>query len=104
MYEECQKKWVFNQTHPLDQRSDKKLGNQKQITTSSSHKTTGGTTSSSVGKPVGKGKGKGRGQDSAGKWMMYGEQGQPIDIDCRKMMSEERCFICQRRGISAKTA
>ncbi|PBK85141.1 hypothetical protein ARMGADRAFT_1036626 [Armillaria gallica] len=59
MYKEHQKKWVFDQTHPLDQHSNKKLGNQKQITASSSYKTTWGTTSSSMNKLTGKGKGNG---------------------------------------------
>ncbi len=59
MYKECQKKWVYNQMHGMDQHGDKKSGNQKQITATSSNKNTaGGTTSSSTSKVMGQGQGR----------------------------------------------
>ncbi len=99
MYKEHQQKWVYNQTHGNDQCSDKKSGNQKQITTTSSNKnTTGGTTSSSTNKMAGEGKG----HDSAGRWATYGGAGRPMDIDRVKHMSEGLCFICHKKGHISK--
>ncbi len=93
MYEERQKKMVYDQTHRTDQRGDKK--NFKQITATSSNKnTTGGATSSSTSKLTGDGKGC----NSGGRWiptkrMTYGGAGEPMQIDQAKKMKEERCFL-----------
>ncbi|PBK87799.1 hypothetical protein ARMGADRAFT_1121388 [Armillaria gallica] len=92
MYKECQKKYVYDQTHGTDQCSPKKpQGNQKQITATSSNKNTaGGMTSFSTGKSAGDNKG----HDSVGKWMTYGGAEKLMDIDRWKYMSEGRCFTC----------
>ncbi len=87
MYKEHQKKLVYDQAHRSDQRGDKRyLGNQKQITATSSNKnTTGGVTSSLVGKMTSDGKG----HDNRGQWVTmkgttYGGAGEPMQIDAKK--------------------
>ncbi len=101
MYEEWQKKLVYDQAHGSKQCGDKRyLGNQKHITATSSNKnTTGGTTSSSAGKMTGNGKGR----DSGGRWITmkgttYGGAGEPMQINRAKKMKEGRCFICDKHG------
>ncbi len=82
-------------THGNDQRGEKKLGNLKQITaTSSNKKTTDGATSSSTGKQASNAKG----HDSARRWMIYGGAGKPMDIDRQKYMKQGLCFLCRGKG------
>ncbi len=99
MYEEWEKQKAYNQAHRINVRHDQKklLGNQKQITATSSYKNTaGGTTSSSLGKTTGNDKGC----DSSGRWTTFRGQGKPMDIDARKQKqhSEGRCFRCDKKG------
>ncbi|KAK0232497.1 hypothetical protein EDD85DRAFT_956371 [Armillaria nabsnona] len=76
-------------------------GNQKQITIPSSKNTTGGATSSSMGKVGANDKGR----DSAGQWQTvkgttYGGTGEPMQIDTKKekQRSEGHCFRCDEKG------
>lgn len=103
MYDERQKQRVFNETHDLDTCHKKHPGNQKQITATSSNKTTGGATSSSTGKAGSSNKG----QDSGGQWVpvtmkTYGRQGEPMQVDQAKYMKEGLCFICRKKGHISK--
>ncbi|SJK97324.1 uncharacterized protein ARMOST_00576 [Armillaria ostoyae] len=91
MYEEHQKKWVFDQTtgtshetHPLQ----KGHGN-----TATSNNKAGGITSSSLAKLAS----TAMNCDAApGKWTTYGRAGQPMDIG--KLQAEGRCFRCHEKG------
>ncbi len=107
MYKERQRDHTYNEAHNIGQRdqgNDKKPGNFKQITaTSSSKNTAGGTTSSSGGNS---------GWDAQGQWhsvaqKTFGGQGQPMDVDAReekkqKQRNKGRCFRCNEKGHLSK--
>ncbi len=103
MYEEQQRDRAYNEAHGIgqhDRGNNKRLGDQKQITaTSSSKNTAGGATSAS---------GSDKGRDAQGRWhsvttKTYGGMGQPMDIDVRnekkqKQRNEGCCFKCDEWG------
>ncbi|SJL06853.1 uncharacterized protein ARMOST_10195 [Armillaria ostoyae] len=92
MYEERQKKWVFDQT--VGGRSAPAKG----ITATSLPKT-GGATSSTPAKPAGSSSAqKPSGRDSAGRWTTHPGQGLPMSIDAQKLRDEGRCFRCKEKG------
>ncbi|SJL08935.1 uncharacterized protein ARMOST_12310 [Armillaria ostoyae] len=98
MYEEQQKKWVFDQTIGAHS------GQTKSITTTSSPKT-GGATSSTPAKSAGSSNTpaqKQGGQDSAGRWTTHPGQGLPMSIDAQKLRDEGRCFRCKEKGHLSK--
>ncbi len=96
MYEEREQNKAYNDAHNIDTRQDKKLGNFKQITATSSKSTTGGATSSSMGKTTGSEKG----HDMGGRWMTPTGMDTKMQIDARKQKqrNEERCFKCDEKG------
>ncbi|SJL15452.1 uncharacterized protein ARMOST_18950 [Armillaria ostoyae] len=96
MYEERQKKWVFDQT--IGGRAPQKSG-----TTATSLPKTGGTTSSTPAKPAGNSNApKTGGRDSAGRWTTHPGQGLPMSIDAQKLRDEGRCFRCKEKGHMSK--
>ncbi|SJL01319.1 uncharacterized protein ARMOST_04639 [Armillaria ostoyae] len=110
IYEERQKKWVFNQTignhhdNRNDNRNDNRHAGQTKNTnpTATSHPKTGGTTSSSTGKPTGPTGGQ---RDAGGRWLArpgttYGGQGAPMDIG--QMRTKGLCFRCHKQGHLSK--
>ncbi len=100
MYEERERNKAYNQMHGLENR-DKKPGNFKQITATSSNKnTTGGMTSSSMGKTGGQDKGR----DAGGRWTTPTgtEARMQIDAKKQKQRSEGRCFKCNEKGHLSK--
>ncbi|SJL02938.1 uncharacterized protein ARMOST_06279 [Armillaria ostoyae] len=101
IYEERQKKWVFDQTvggrssNPPKTHTAPSTG-----TTATSHNKTGGTTSSSSGKPTSSAPNTG-GHDASGRWLTrtgttYGGQGTPMDIG--QMRAKGLCFRCHKQG------
>ncbi len=94
MYEERQKKWVFDQVNPLNQCDAQPTGHQKTITATSSQSRAGGAISSLTAKPTAQGQGHNAGM---GRWTTYGGQGALMDIDQQKHMSEGRCFLCHKK-------
>ncbi len=100
MYEECTKDNVYQKTHGLEQRYNNRRPqtNQKPNTATSSKPATGGATSLSPGKLPD------RLRDSRRQW--YTPKGKDADmqIDAQrsKLMSEGRCFRCQKKGHLSK--
>ncbi|SJK98935.1 uncharacterized protein ARMOST_02213 [Armillaria ostoyae] len=97
MYEERQKKWVFDQT----------IGNRpapkNQGTTATSLPKTGGATSSTPAKPAGNGNApKPSGRDTVGRWTTHPSQGLPMSVDAQKLHDEGRCFRCKEKGHLSK--
>ncbi|SJL18642.1 uncharacterized protein ARMOST_22239 [Armillaria ostoyae] len=93
MYEERQKKWVFDQT----------VGNRpapkNQGTTATSLPKTGGATGSTPPKQAGNSSApKPGGRDSAGRWTTHPGQGLPMSVDAQKLRDEGRCFRCKEKG------
>ncbi|SJL17461.1 uncharacterized protein ARMOST_21012 [Armillaria ostoyae] len=93
MYEERQKKWVFDQTiggRPAPQNKG---------TTATSQPKAGGATSSTPAKPAGNSSApKQGGRDSAGRWTTHPGQGLPMSINAQKLRDEGRCFRCKEKG------
>ncbi|SJL10465.1 uncharacterized protein ARMOST_13851 [Armillaria ostoyae] len=97
MYEERQKKWVFNQTIGA------RTGQNKGITaTATSQSKTDGTTSSTPAKPPSSSSATTGGRDSAGRWTTHPGQGLPMSIDAQKLHSEGQCFRCKEKGHMSK--
>ncbi|SJL15524.1 uncharacterized protein ARMOST_19024 [Armillaria ostoyae] len=97
MYEERQKKWVFDQT--IGGRS----APQNRGTTASSIPKAGGATSSTPPKQTGNSNAqKTGGRDSAGRWTTHPGQGLPMSIDAQKLRDEGRCFRCKEKGHMSK--
>ncbi|SJL14416.1 uncharacterized protein ARMOST_17872 [Armillaria ostoyae] len=98
MYEERQKKWVFDQTIGGRANPAKNTG-----TTATSLPKTGGATSSTPAKPAGGSKpNTSGGRDSAGRWTTHPGQGLPMSIDAQKLRDEGRCFRCKEKGHMSK--
>ncbi|PBK67358.1 hypothetical protein ARMSODRAFT_1020836 [Armillaria solidipes] len=99
MYEERQKKWVFDQvTNPShdSQPSQKEHG-----TTATSNNKAGGMTSSLSGKPMSSTPWElGMGRWQTVKTTTYGGTGEPMDIG--KLWAEGRCFRCHEKGHLSK--
>ncbi|SJL08497.1 uncharacterized protein ARMOST_11861 [Armillaria ostoyae] len=97
MYEERQKKWVFDQT--IGGRS----APQNRGTTAPSAPKAGGATSSTPAKQAGNSSApKAGGRDSAGRWTTHPGQGLPMSIDAQKLRDEGRCFRCKEKGHMSK--
>ncbi len=100
MYEERTKDGVYAQTHfePRNNHRRPPAPNQKAYTATSSKTTAGGMTSLSTAKQ------NDRPRDDRGKW--YTPKGadtqMQIDAQCSKLMSEGRCFRCQKKGHLSK--
>ncbi len=93
MYEECTKDYVYAKTHGLEQRFDNRKPPPKTFNTAtSSRPAAGGATSSSANKSTDKPR------DARGQW--YTPKGKDTDmqINRSKLMSEGRCFRCQKKG------
>ncbi|SJL13288.1 uncharacterized protein ARMOST_16728 [Armillaria ostoyae] len=93
MYEERQKKWVFDQT----------IGNRPAPkhtsgTTATSPQKTGGATSSTPAKQLSNSSAPTGGRDSLGRWTTHPGQGLPMSIDAQKLRNEGRCFRCKEKG------
>ncbi|SJL13675.1 uncharacterized protein ARMOST_17123 [Armillaria ostoyae] len=97
MYEERQKKWVFDQTIGGRSNPPKTHG-----TTTTSLPKTGGATSSTPAKQTGGGNATSGGRDSSGRWTTHPGQGLPMSIDAQKLRSEGRCFRCKEKGHMSK--
>ncbi|SJL16416.1 uncharacterized protein ARMOST_19940 [Armillaria ostoyae] len=96
MYEERQKKWVFDQA--IGGRTLQKNG-----TTAPSQPKTGGATSSTPAKPAGNSSApKPSRRDSSGRWTTHPGQGLPMSIDAQKLRDEGRCFRCKEKGHMSK--
>ncbi|SJL16886.1 uncharacterized protein ARMOST_20416 [Armillaria ostoyae] len=97
MYEERQKKWVFDQT--IGGRS----APQNRGTTAPSLPKAGGASTSTPPKPTaGSNAPKPGGRDSAGRWTTHPGQGLPMSIDAQKLRDEGRCFRCKEKGHMSK--
>ncbi|SJL13526.1 uncharacterized protein ARMOST_16970 [Armillaria ostoyae] len=109
IYEERQKKWVFDQTLG---NSSRHINPQKNPTTNTTHTTTtatsyskaDGMTSLSLAKPMSSAAPMG-GRDSGGRWLArpgttFGGQGAPMDIG--KLRAEGRYFRCHKKGHMGK--
>ncbi len=99
MYEERTKDGVYAQTHFEPCRDDRRPPQQQKSNTATSNKSTaGGATSSSSAKQ------NDRPCDDRGKW--YTPKGtdaqMQIDAQRSKLMSEGRCFRCQKKGHLSK--
>ncbi|SJL13786.1 uncharacterized protein ARMOST_17234 [Armillaria ostoyae] len=98
MYEERQKKWVFDQTIGARSGSSKGIS-----TTATSQPKTGGATSSTPAKqPSSSSATPATGRDSSGRWTTHPGQGLPMSIDAQKLRSEGRCFRCKEKGHMSK--
>ncbi|SJL11766.1 uncharacterized protein ARMOST_15175 [Armillaria ostoyae] len=97
MYEERQKKWVFDQT--IGGRTAPKPGS---ITATSQNKTGGATSSTPAKSPGNSNAPKPGGRDSAGRWTTHPGQGLPMSIDAQKLRDEGRCFWCKEKGHMSK--
>ncbi|PBK67331.1 hypothetical protein ARMSODRAFT_1020807 [Armillaria solidipes] len=100
MYEERQKKWVFDQTTGTSHESQPPQKNHSN--TATSNYKAGGMTSLSPAKPAGNAipwePGTGRWQSV--KMTTYSEAGEPMDIG--KLRMEGRCFWCHEKGHLSK--
>ncbi|SJL18813.1 uncharacterized protein ARMOST_22414 [Armillaria ostoyae] len=96
MYEERQKKWVFDQT--IGGRTAPKQGN----TTATSQPKAGGMTSSTPAKQPSSSSVPTGGRDSARRWTTHPGQGLPMSIDAQKLRNEGRCFRCKEKGHMSK--
>ncbi len=99
MYKECTKDSVYAQTHFEPRRDNRRpQQNQRTNTATSNKPTAGGTTSSSTAKQ------NDWLRDDRGKWYMpRGTDAQiQIDVQRSKLMSEGRCFRCQKKGHLSK--
>ncbi|SJK98252.1 uncharacterized protein ARMOST_01513 [Armillaria ostoyae] len=96
MYEERQKKWVFDQV--IGGRSN----TQTKGTTATSLPKTGGATSSTPAKQTGNSSAPAKGRDGAGQWTTHPRQGLPMSIDAQKLCDEGRCFRCKEKGHMSK--
>ncbi|SJL01340.1 uncharacterized protein ARMOST_04660 [Armillaria ostoyae] len=101
MYEERQKKWVFNQTI----RSIRNTNPQKTFATTatSNHQKAGGVTSSSPAKPTSSAtppRDATMGKWHAVKTKMFGGAGEPMDIG--QMRAKGLCFRCHKHGHLSK--
>ncbi len=99
MYEECTKDGIYAKTHFDPRRDDRRPPQyQKSNTATSSKPAAGGATSSSLAKQ------NDRPRDDKGKW--YTPRGadaqMQIDTTRSKLMSEGRCFRCQKKGHLSK--
>ncbi|SJK99230.1 uncharacterized protein ARMOST_02521 [Armillaria ostoyae] len=93
MYEERQKKWVFDQT------IGGRTAPSNKGTTATSLPKTGGATSSTPAKQAGNSSApKTGGRDSAGRWTTHPGQGLPMSIDAQKLRDEGKCFRCKEKG------
>ncbi|SJL10435.1 uncharacterized protein ARMOST_13821 [Armillaria ostoyae] len=93
MYEERQKKWVFDQT--IGGRS----APQNRGATAPSQPKAGGATSSTPPKQAGNSSApKTGGRDSAGRWTTHPGQGLPMSVDAQKLRDEGQCFRCKEKG------
>ncbi|SJL07262.1 uncharacterized protein ARMOST_10605 [Armillaria ostoyae] len=96
MYEERQKKWVFDQT--IGGRSAPNRG-----TTAPSPPKAGGASTSTPPKQIANSNApKAGGRDSAGRWTTHPGQGLPMSIDAQKLRDEGRCFRCKEKGHMSK--
>ncbi len=99
MYEERTKDGVYAKTH-FDPRCNDRRPNpgQRPYTATSSKPAAGGATSSSSAKQ------NDRPRDDKGKWYMPKEADAQMQIDAQrsKLMSEGRCFRCQKKGHLSK--
>ncbi|SJL14660.1 uncharacterized protein ARMOST_18125 [Armillaria ostoyae] len=97
MYEEWQKKWVFDQT------ISGQSAPQNKGTTATSQYKAGGATSSPPAKQAGNSSApKPGGRDSAGRWTTHPGQGLPMSINAQKLRDEGRCFRCKEKGHMSK--
>ncbi|SJL16483.1 uncharacterized protein ARMOST_20009 [Armillaria ostoyae] len=106
MYEECQKKWAFDQTVGMvcDSRHDNRPNQKGPSTTATSNKA-GGVTSSSSAKPTSSSAPSGGQRDAGGRWLScpgttFGGQGAPMDIG--QMCAKGLCFRCHKQGHLSK--
>ncbi|PBK71773.1 hypothetical protein ARMSODRAFT_1016761 [Armillaria solidipes] len=95
MYEERQKKWVFDQTTGTS--CDMRPPHKGPSTTATSNKA-GSMTSSSLAKPMSSAT---PWEPGTGRWQpvrttTYGRAGEPMDIG--KLHTEGRCFWCHKKG------
>ncbi|SJL18324.1 uncharacterized protein ARMOST_21910 [Armillaria ostoyae] len=97
MYEERQKKWVFDQTIGARSGSSKGIA-----TTATSQPKAGGATSSTLAKQPSGSSATTGGRDSAGRWTTHPGQGLPMSIDAQKLRNEGRCFRCKEKGHMSK--
>ncbi|SJL08051.1 uncharacterized protein ARMOST_11410 [Armillaria ostoyae] len=102
IYEERQKKWVFDQT--VGNRNTNPRPALTATTATSHHPKTGGATSSSSTKPTSSMPNTG-GRDAGGRWLArpgttYGGQGAPMDIG--QMRAKGLCFRCHKQGHLSK--
>ncbi|SJL17084.1 uncharacterized protein ARMOST_20626 [Armillaria ostoyae] len=96
MYEEWQKKWVFDQT--IGGRAPQRTG----TTAPSLPKTEGATSSTPPKQADNSNASKSGGRDSAGRWTTHPGQGLPMSIDAQKLRNEGRCFRCKEKGHMSK--
>ncbi|SJL05427.1 uncharacterized protein ARMOST_08794 [Armillaria ostoyae] len=97
MYEERQKKWVFDQT--IGGRS---APQNRGTTAPSLPKTGGASTSTPPKQTAGSNAPKAGGRDSVGRWTTHPGQGLPMSIDAQKLRDEGRCFRCKEKGHMSK--
>ncbi|SJL08100.1 uncharacterized protein ARMOST_11462 [Armillaria ostoyae] len=109
MYDERQKKWVFNQALGMvrDNRSssDNHQNMKGHHTTATSHSKTGGVTSSPPAKPASSAAPSGGQHDAGGRWLScpgttFGGAGAPMDIG--ELRSKGLCFCCHKKGHLSK--
>ncbi|SJL00989.1 uncharacterized protein ARMOST_04303 [Armillaria ostoyae] len=98
IYEERQKKWVFDQA--IGGRSSTQPKGHG--TTATSLPKTGGTTSSTPAKQPGNSSAPAKGRDGVGRWTTHPRQGLPMSIDAQKLRDEGRCFRCKEKGHMSK--
>ncbi|SJL04184.1 uncharacterized protein ARMOST_07544 [Armillaria ostoyae] len=91
MYEEHQKKWVFDNTISIQRNSRPSQKNSGFTPTSQSK--TGGATSLTPTKPAGN---PVPCDSTSGRWTTFPGPGKPMDIG--RLSKEGRCFKCQEKG------
>ncbi|SJL15736.1 uncharacterized protein ARMOST_19241 [Armillaria ostoyae] len=104
IYEERQKKWVFDQTVGNRNANPPHSAPASAITATSPHHKIGGVTSSSPPKLASNAQTMGS-RDAGGRWLArpgttYGGQGAPMDIG--QMRAKGLCFRCHKQGHLSK--
>ncbi len=104
MYAEQEKDRVYNQSHGINERTEKKSqwGGKAPIAASGSKSPTGDAVNAPAHKPNAPSR-----EPTTGRWhsvttMNYGKHGEPMNVDRAEHMTKGLCFTCHQQGHLSK--